>query len=466
MPLKNLTAPPAPVKPQQSQRIRRRGWLFGLGPHLVGPAFFGLWGLLAASCSVLAIAAPQAASAAELSATEVSEIRRQINELRAQQEAAKAAQLRIEASLASLESKLGAAPPAPPAAPSPVAGPVPAPPTPPPASRFSVSGDLRLRLQGDISDKAPDRYSGQIRVRLGASYKLNDLITVAGRIATGDPDDPNSTDVQISNFADDLTVSLDQAYVQVGNGEAKLFLGKFPQPFTRTDLVWDSDVNPQGAAATYAHKLGDSRLRAGAMFFLVDEQAVGGDSTMWGAQLGYDVPAGRDLKFDLSASYLDYQLGSVAGADAGDFRSNLRNAAGGYLSDFNLADVIVGATWSGLGPRWPLRVAGDFVRNLGARTSEDTGYSIDLSAGRLARPGDWRVGYNHAMAETDAVLAAFSHDNIALGTNYELHGLTLDYMAMPGAVLTAIWYHYRPHVAPAADDAWQDRFRLSLTTSF
>lgn len=215
-----------------------------------------------------------------------------------------------------------------------------------------------------------------------------------------------------------------------------------------------------------AHRIGDSRIRAGAMFFLIDEQAVGGDSTMWGAQLGYDTQPWSDLKLDLSASYLDYQLGSITGADAGDFRSNLRNAAGGYLSDFNLADLIVGATWSGLGPRWPLRMSGDLVRNLGARTSEDTGYSVDLSVGRLARPGDWRVGYTHAMAETDAVLAAFSHDNIALGSNYDLRGLTLDYVALPGAMLTAIWYHYRPHVAPAAGDAWQDRFRVSLTTTF
>ncbi len=144
------------------------------------------------------------------------------------------------------------------------------------------------------------------------------------RLVTGDPDDPNSTDVQLSNFDDDLQFALDQAYVQVSLRDLKLYGGKVPQPFTRTDLARDSDVNPKGVSAVYKRSLGNgSALRVNGLYFLVDEDVVAADSRMAGAQLGYDFTASDKLKFDLSLAYYDYTLGSVVGADAGDFRTSL-----------------------------------------------------------------------------------------------------------------------------------------------
>ena len=78
---------------------------------------------------------------------------------------------------------------------------------------------------------------------------VNDIVSVGGRLATGARDDPNSTDVQLANFDDDLQFSLDQAYFQINIGNLRLVGGKLPQPFVRTDRVWDCDVNPQGIGA-------------------------------------------------------------------------------------------------------------------------------------------------------------------------------------------------------------------------
>jgi hypothetical protein len=277
--------------------------------------------------------------------------------------------------------------------------------------------------------------------------------------------------VQLSNFDDDLQVSLDLAYAQLNFGDLKLYGGKIPQPFTRTDLVWDSDVNPQGASAVYKHSLSDgAALRANGLFFIVDEQAAGADSTMKGAQLGYDSASLGAWKYDVSAAYYDYQLGSTAGGDSGDFRNNLRNPDGSYLSDFNLGDLILGATWSGAGERWPVRVVGDYVKNVGAETSADTGYGLDLALGRASKQSDWRLTYGYSVAETDSVLAAFSHDNIGIGTNYRLHALTLDYVPLPGTLISAIWYHYEPYssVDAGTNDVgdWLDRIRLAFLVSF
>ncbi len=340
------------------------------------------------------------------------------------------------------------------------------------APRLKVSGDLRLRGQGDWSDDdAGSRGSMQLRGRLGATFAVSDRITLGARLATGDGDDPNSTDVQLSNWLDDLEVSLDMAYARFDLGELSLYGGKMPQPFVRTDLVWDGDVNPQGLAAIWRRPLaGGGNLRAAGLGFIVDESAGGSDSTMLGAQLGYESAQRGDWKFDAHAAYFHYSLGSIAGADSGDFRSNLRDASGNYLSDFHLANLLLGATWSGLGERWPLKLTADYVHNTGAATDADTGYGVDLSLGRANAPGDWRVTWGHAVAETDAVLSAFSQDNIGIATNYRLHSLTVDYVPIPKTMLSLYWYRYRPDSAlyPAghAPDDWLDRLRLALLFSF
>src|SRR3546814_9996259 len=76
-----------------------------------------------------------------------------------------------------------------------------------------------------------------------------------------------------------------------------------PQPFARTDLVWDGDVNPQGIGTTYKAPLANGgSFRANALAFLVDESAGGPDSRMFGGQLGYASPSDRTWAFDAHRS--------------------------------------------------------------------------------------------------------------------------------------------------------------------
>ncbi|MGB3392572.1 MAG: putative porin, partial [Stenotrophomonas sp.] len=376
-----------------------------------------------------------------------------------------------------LESRLGVAvaaqapaQPAPAAIAAPAATVIAA--TPDAPSRLKISGDLRVRSQFDNSNAgARDRSSGQVRGRLTASFAVNDRVSIGARLVTGNPDDPRSVDVQLSNWDDDLEVSLDQAWLKLNFGELDLHAGKIPQPFTRTELVWDGDVNPQGLAATWKHALGGGgALRANGLFFIVDEQATGGDTTMTGAQIGYDSPALGNWRFDASAAHYRYSIGSTVGATATDWRSNLLRPDGSYLSDFHLNDLIFGAHYNGWGERWPLRVVGDYVKNSGANTDADRGYGVDVLLGRAQQPGDWRLSYGHAMAEADAVLTAFSHDNIGLASNYRMHAFGVDYVPWPKTTLSALWYRYRPLSAQYAGSTdpgdWLNRFRVSLMVSF
>ncbi|MBD9480171.1 putative porin [Pseudoxanthomonas sp. PXM02] len=420
----------------------------------------------------LALACAGITPAFAQTSTDQADVLAQIAALREQQAQIAQLQQQNEAALRALEAKLGVAAPPPVVTPAPATAVATAPAAPSALDRLKVTGDFRLRSQHDRSDDdARDRTSGQVRARLGATYAVNDRVTVGGRVVTGDNDDPNSSDVQLSNWNDDFTVSLDLAYAQLNVGDLKLYGGKFPQPFARTDLVWDGDVNPQGLGATYKHALGNGgALRANGLFFVVDERAGGSDSTMAGVQLGYDSPALGGFKVDLSGAYYRYSLGSVAGADAGDWRTNRLNPDGTFLSDYELANLLVGATWQGPSEKWPVRVVGDYVKNLGAIDNQDTGYGVDVSLGRASKPGDWRFTYGYSQTEVDAVLSAFSHDNIGIATNYKLHAFTVDYTPMPKTMVSALWYHYKPndptYAGSNTPSDWLDRIRLFFLVNF
>jgi hypothetical protein len=425
-------------------------------------------------CSVVLAAQAGAVRANEATPVQIQALRDQVTALKQEQENA-VAQIRartdekiaaIEAALAKL-SPAGASQTPSPAPALQAAAPQPNGGTQLPAG-LKFSGDFRLRFESTTgASNTPDRERGVMRARLGAKYDITDALTLGARVATGDPDDPNSTDVTLSDFADDLTISLDQAYLRYHRGRAELYGGKIPNPFTRTELVWDGDVNPQGASASWSVPVGAAVARVTSIYSIVDEQAAGPDSDLRGVQLGLAVPSGR-WSFDVAGAYYDYDLDSLAGAGTGDTRSNLLTPDGAhYLSDFNLIDVVGSATLQSADPRWPLKLVANYVRNSGAATSADTGYGVDFLLGRSSSVRDLRLGYGYSVAETDAVFAAFSHDNTTLATNYQQHTLALDYMLTPNSALNGTWYHYRLNDAPdGATDEWLDRIRLNVLVQF
>ncbi|KKC26075.1 putative porin [Sphingomonas sp. SRS2] len=336
---------------------------------------------------------------------------------------------------------------------------------------LDVSGDVRVREEFNWSDKdARSRTRSVLRARLRATYQITRTLSVGGQLATGDPDDPNSTDIPLTGFDDDLEPSLDQAWIRYKAGGLTAYAGKFPSLFRRTDMIWDGDVVPEGAGASYSVKLGDrATFDAHATYFIIDEAPAGRDSDMLGFQGVLQTPIGSAFKLMLAGAYYDYSLDSVAGADAGDFRSNLI-VNGRYLSDFRLLNGLAVATWTGLGERWPLSLSGDYVRNLGARVSADTGFNIEFSVGRTAHKGDWRLFFNYSEVEVGAVFAAFSHDNLGIATNYRMHGASVGYVPAENVLLDATFYHYRPldslYAGANQPRDWLNRVRLNMMLSF
>ena len=331
-------------------------------------------------------------------------------------------------------------------------------------------GDFRVRYENTSQANGVLSTSKEVvRLRAGITYALRPDIAVRARVATGSGNDPNSTDITLSQFVNDFEMSLDLAAIELNRRHWGAVAGKFTNPlFAPTELVWDGDVNPQGVGGRLtAGDPGRVAATLTGLYFIIDQQTGGLGSDMGGAQLTLRAAPDSDWRLVASAAYYDYRLRSLVNADAGDIRTN-RLAAGGsrYLSDFDLIDAAVTVEHRGFGERWPMRVVGNYVTNQGADTL-NTGWQGDVYVGRVQRPHDVRGRYGFAVVETDAVLAAFSHDNTTIATNTETHTLAVDAVPVSGLLLNATWYVYRPHVvAVGAPREFQNRLRLNATVTF
>jgi hypothetical protein len=336
---------------------------------------------------------------------------------------------------------------------------------------LDVNGDLRVRQELNFSDRdGRTRARSVVRARIGATYQATPHLAAGVRLVTGDADDPNTADVTLGNFVDDIPLAFDQVWLRYRAGGLTVYAGKFPQILDRTDMVWDGDVAPQGAGVAYSHAIRDgATFAARGIYFIVDEAAGGRDSRMLGFQGNLSAKLSRDFDVSFSAGYYDYDLHAFGGADAGDFRGNLV-ANGQYLSDYRLLDLIVRLGVNGPGERWPLSLSANYVHNFGAAVPEDSGFDVAVALGRKRLRGDWRVAYDYSEVGVDAVLAAFSHDNLTISTNYALHGFSVEHLLADRLSLGLNWYHYRPlnavYAGPDLPRDWLDRVRLNLMVEF
>jgi hypothetical protein len=348
---------------------------------------------------------------------------------------------------------------------------------------FNFSGDFRLRYENtnhlQTITSLPDlninvRQREVVRFRAGVTKKINGLLNFGARLATGSSNDPNTADVTLGSFVNDLEVSLDRLYLELTYQDLLLTGGKFANPFLRTDLVWDGDVNPQGVAGSYTFSgsgEGGITPRLIGVYSIIDEQTIDRDSYMLGGQVQFGIKPGRDLSLTLAGAYYDYTINSLINADAGDTRSNHLTSDGkAYISDFDLLSAIAVVEYRGFGERYPIRFVGDFVKNNGAEVDEDQGFMLDLYVGRASNKNDLRFRYGYSEAETDAVLAAFSNDSTTIATNYKQHTVTIDYVAVENTTLNLTWYVYRKKKLGTGlgtdSDEFISRLRLNVVVNF
>ncbi|MBA1194380.1 hypothetical protein G7007_16200 [Pseudomonas entomophila] len=282
------------------------------------------------------------------------------------------------------------------------------------AAKTQIKGDVRLRYE-DVNVENPTSRSNnqdreRVRARLGVYSEINPQVDAGIRVATGSGADARSTNQSLDNYFEKKSLWVDLAYLDwhpTGVPNLHLIGGKMPQPWVSMgDVIWDSDVNPEGVAATYKTDLGGVELFGSAGHYMLKDNVDGDgvqfkhDLQLYAGQLGARFAPADTLKLTLG--------GSVYGYDNDDASAPLL-VNGNTTNQFNLVEGFGQLDFTGLAI--PLSAYGQYVVNTEADDSEDTAWL----AGVKTKLGAFGIDYNYRDVQRNAVVSAFTDSDFANG---------------------------------------------------
>ena len=341
--------------------------------------------------------------------------------------------------------------------------------------RLSWFGNARFRPESTIGDPSvPDRFRFRLRLRLGATYRLSDQFTVGGRLSTGNQDNPNSPWRDLGQLFDQFPLRVDRLYLAwKPSAQFDAAVGKVAHPFSFNpiygELVWDQDIQPEGAVGRYMLRADDDRWAVGVVAgaFVLLEQPAAEDASAIVAQGNGELQLGDDARLRVSVGLHDYRDLTPA-ATAGLLSRNRGNAVEDtngdgrpdrFTSAFRLLDYELGVRWTGLGK--PLLVNTQYVRNHRAAISQNDGWAAGVAMGELLAPRDWRIHYQYQRIGRDGVFSPFVQDDFVYATAFRGHTGGFAYRAAPGVDLHAWVLIARPEQPDAStlrDYQWRLRF--------
>ncbi|MBI5058761.1 putative porin [candidate division KSB1 bacterium] len=294
------------------------------------------------------------------------------------------------------------------------------------SDRITLSGDFRYRHESITEHAKPDRHRHRLRVRFATMATINERLEASLRLASG-KGEPVSTNQDLGGGSGQKGIWIDRAFLEMHPApKISLFAGKFGVPLESTDLIWDTDLNLEGAAGRWKGDPKQSGLLATAGGFWLTESATQPDQGLLLAQTGYRIVRGPRTAV-LALAYADYQ-NLKHHAIIGGARGNRVAGSGSsavYVSDFNLAELSFAGTrtWS----KSTLSLLGEYVVNMAA--SESNSARVGALAGvtykRKLSGWDWDVGYHYRRLAKDAAVGEFADsDFIGGGTNGSGHSVT------------------------------------------
>jgi putative porin len=397
---------------------------------------------------------------------------------------------------------------------------------------FAFSGDFRLRAEptfGGPVDRSQDRFRERIRLRFNAEAKLNDQLKGGFSIASGDLNNPISTNQTSNQYDTRKPIAIDRAYATYTPSWFKpltLTGGKFAYPWFNTELVWDKDLNPEGAGETLAFNIKTPLLKKISVVgfqlpFAENKRTAPNDKSLYntmvyGEQLQTFWQLGDRVKLSAYASFYDWKFAdSIAlslltanSASPDDALLALNNngeqnsiatvtvtnpttgaktiTSAQFASKFGILDSLAQLDIVTPSQRWPLTFIGDFavntracenVRNIPAAAVYSApcdprarhGYWLEASIGRTQKKGDWQFSYARIMIQREAVIGTFNYSEIFPANNVEIHRPEILYQLFDNVTLQLNGLFGRPLVtagSPAPAQPLWERLQFDVTYKF
>lgn len=318
---------------------------------------------------------------------------------------------------------------------------------------LTFNGDLRLRYHLQKSDDhTQDKHAGRFRLRLGLKKTwLEKRMEVGFRLASGSSDDPTSTNQTFDDNFSTKKIWIDRAYAKYKPEflEGSMIVGgKMANPFVHTNMIWDSDVNPEGVWAVYQHPgFGDFQPFAGFGFFQLNHNSNDGDSTLHAYQVGSVWKINKDVKWTAALAYYDY----------GHYEDNFSRAksnteSGGNLTaeEFNVLNLTNKVSWKAFG--LPMSAYLDFAHNCGNELGgQSDAFAFGCKVGKNKKKGDWSVSYKYAWIEQNVTPAAFNDSDFG-NTNRKGHQWGAKYNMMDSLTVGANLFSTQPITGSGQDN--------------
>lgn len=299
------------------------------------------------------------------------------------------------------------------------------------AEDVTLGGDLRLRHEYIDQDGKEERHRQRVRARVSMDAVVEESVKVGVQLATGESDEPISTNQSLDNSFSKKSLWLDLAYLQWAACDSfDVIGGKMAKPWMSvSDLVWDGDLNPEGLAVNAKMKGDGGALMVNAGGFWIDELSstsddrmlyvaqVAGEAklggakwTLGGSAFSYDNMKGLSPLYDESDSFGN----DVVEVVDEDGETTLQ-----YATDFLLYEVFTAVDMKA--GELPVRLYAHGVSNDDA-SDEDMGYLLGLRLGKAKEPGQMEFDYTYREVEANSVVGAFTDsDSFGGGSDGEGH---------------------------------------------
>ncbi len=306
-------------------------------------------------------------------------------------------------------------------------------------------GDLRLRYQHDcFSTNARNRNRGRFRLRLGIRKTwLDKQLEVGFRLASGSNNDPTSTNQTFDNNFSKKPIWIDRAYAKYSPKSVKgltLVGGKMANPFVHTDMIWDSDLNPEGVWGVYKYPgMGSFEPFAGAGYFQLVHNRGAHDGTMYGYQTGFNWKVVKDVKWTSAVTYYDFDHyeNNYTAADGNTELNGLLTA-----EEFHVFNLINKVSFKAL--NLPMSVYVDYAHNCGNNLAgESDALGVGYKIGKNKTKGDWSASYQYKYIEANATPGGFNDGSFG-GSNRKGHVFGAKYNITDYLTVGASVYYTQP----------------------
>ncbi|MDQ0653083.1 Putative porin [Pseudomonas cedrina] len=302
------------------------------------------------------------------------------------------------------------------------------------AAKTQLKGDVRFRhetikIDGTPNNGGKDKDRERIRARLGAFTEINSQVDTGIRVATGSSDDARSTNQDLDGYFNKKSIWLDLGYIDYHPTQIKnlhVIGGKMLQPWvSMADVIWDSDINPEGLALTYKYPLGSSAELFGSLGNYSLKDNVNGDGVqfrndlrMTAGQLGSRFSLTDNLKLTLGGSVYAFQndedsrCPTATGTTPGCLTPSetVANTTAGNASEYRLYEGFSQVDIGGLAV--PLSFYGQYVQNTKATDKDkDTAWLL----GAKSKVFGLNLDYNYRDVQRYAVVGAFTDSDFAGG---------------------------------------------------